>query len=293
MRTSFGILLILILLWRGAADASRPCDLRKKLGDIALNQNVKLKPGEKESYGMILSPGKKIPHLQDGTHVFVIESDGSILISPRYPDLDEVAPVVTHRSLLNRFREIRGREPGISGIGEINVDHGMISSINNKAGTAFMSEDQLPLVADYLKKCGLPVTRETPLIPYQSVASGHDAEHVLAAFRIQTLKDPVLSRINEKLLRFRKETQIRFPSKEFPGQVDWMAFLKSPARKTPPIGLDELTTHQMRAMSSLSWMESFSDRYRMLPILRKEMTDRELEEVIEGLPRLEGVFDHH
>lgn len=293
MRNIVGVLLILSHLWSEVAVASRPCDIRKKLGEIALNPEVKLKPGEKTSYGIILPPGAKIPKLQDGTHVFVIESDGSILISPRYPDLDEVAPVVTHRSLLNHFREVRGRAPGISGIGEINVDHGMISSINNKAGTAFMSEEKLPLVADYLKKAGLPVTRDTPLIPYQSVASGHDAEHVAAAFRIETLKDPVLSRINEKLLRFRKEIQSRFPSKEYPGQVDWMAFLKSPARKTGPMGLDELTAPQMRAMSSLSWMESFNDRYRLLPLLRKEMSDRELEEVIEVLPRLEGIFNRH
>ncbi len=291
MRSIIFIISFSLLGFLPVSFAENNCDINSVLSVLTLNQNVQLKAGEKPIYGTVLKKGTQIPKLtENGTYVFLIDQDENIVISHRYPDLDEVTPVVTHRSLLNQLRKTTKKEPKLLALGEINIDHGHVSSINNKAGTAYMNNSDLPHVAKFLKQAGLPIEKNTSLQLFNEVQKGHDAEHVAAAFRIQTLKDPHLRALNIKLTEFRRKMQLRFPDKE-PGMVDWTAFTQSTAHVSHGLSVETLSTNEYKMMPVFGWMENYNDRYRVLPILKQGLSNQELDQLIEELPRFEGLFN--
>jgi hypothetical protein len=283
----------LALQLSGLAHGSEPCDPHSLLSVLDLNSDLKIKEGEKSVYGHILKKGEKVGDLKDGTHIYLIDADHHVMIEPRFPDLDEAHPIVTHRSLLNRLRETLKKEPKLVALGEIDIDHGLVSSINNHAGTAFMSEEELPAAAKVLKNSGLKVTSETQLLSFKMVKNGHDPEHIAAAFRIEVLKDPKLSALQNRLLDFRKKVFARFPSKKEYGKVDWVSFLQSKIGPADHLNVTDKNELNQSVLTFLGWIENPNDRYRVLPTLRmKQYSIEELETLFTNLERFEGFFNY-
>jgi hypothetical protein len=267
-----------------------PGSLKPRLPTLTLNPDVIIREGEKYSFGSILKRGEKFPNLKNGTHVFILDQDQNLVFAERYPDFDEMNPVVTHRSLYRKLEETLGQTPKLIGLGEIQVDHGVISFVSNKAGTAFLPDEYLPELVEVLKERGLPVIPETNAIPYKMVKSGHQAEHVVAAYRNQVERDPVLRELQQKLNVFRAEAYKRFPSSEIPGTVNWRSFLESPSGPENHFKLQTMGEPERMLFVVFSWLENMNDRYRTIPRLAEMMSKEDLVEIITSFQRFEGVF---
>lgn len=286
------LILFISLLANTQAFASDDCldSLKPKLPGLELNSNVIAREYEKRSYGTILLPKASFPTLQDGPYVFILDQNGHLAFSKRFPDLDPDAPVVTHRSLYTHLSETLGKTPTLVALGEIHVDHGVISQINNKAGTAFLPNEHLQSLAEILKARGLPITEETPIVPYDSVRPGHDSEFQAATHRIKMETTPRLRRLNRVLLEFRREVYKRFPKAGSPGMVDWMEFLSSPSGPINHYSLRTMTENQRHLLYCFTWLESPNDRYRVVQTLDQAMPENELDEIMSNLHLYEGVF---
>jgi len=294
MRIFRGILFasIFLILTPARGSDQKIClqSLKPRLPALTLNSEITIRSGEKASSGRLLARGEKFPDLGDGAHVFIVDQDQNLVYSHRYPDLNQNEPLVTHRSLYQFLKNSTGKEPVLIALGEIHVDNGVISSINNKAGTAFLSNEYLPELAALLKERGLPLTPETPVVPFNEVRTGHDSELEAAAFRLQVESDPLLKALNEKLLKLRRDAQPRFPKAGAPGMVDWSAFFMSDSGPLDRITLKTIKSTEYQLLGALSWMESMNDRYRILPILSTRMTLDELQHLMDHLYRLEGAL---
>ncbi|MBU6153024.1 MAG: hypothetical protein KGP28_01870 [Bdellovibrionales bacterium] len=273
-----------------AMELDCPESLKPRLPTLTLNQNVVIREGEKHSFGRILKRGENFPNLNDGPYVFILDRDQNLVFSERFPDFDEVAPVVTHRSLYRKLEEHLGTEPTLIALGEIHFDNGVISSVNNKAGTAFLPNEYLPELAAVLKERGLPITPETPIVPFDKVRPEHDTEHQIAAFRSKIERDPRLKALNEKLLDFRREAQKRFPRQDSPGMVHWEAFLESQTGPNNRFAFSSMADHERIFLGCFSLMETMNSRYRVIPTLNERLTPEELDYLISNLYRFEGSF---
>jgi hypothetical protein len=267
-----------------------PGSLKPRLPTLTLNPDVIIREGEKYSFGSILKRGEKFPNLKNGTHVFILDQDQNLVFAERYPDFDEMNPVVTHRSLYRKLEETLGQTPKLIGLGEIQVDHGVISFVSNKAGTAFLPDEYLPELVEVLKERGLPVIPETKAIPYKMVKSGHQAEQAVAAYRIQVDRDPVFRELQEKITVFRAEAFKRFPSKEIPGTVDWRSFFESSSGPENRFTFQTMGEPERMFFVAFSWLENMNDRYRTIPELASMMSKEDLVKIITDFQRFEGVF---
>jgi hypothetical protein len=287
----FGFIILCLLSSPGQGMAlDCPESLKPRLPTLTLNANVVIREGEKHSFGKILKRGESFPRLSDGPHVFILDQNQNLVFSERFPDFDEVAPVVTHRSLYRKLEEYLGAEPKLIALGEIHFDNGVISSVNNKAGTAFLPNEYLPEMAAVLKERGLPITPETPIVPFDKVKPEHDTEHQIAAFRVKIERDPRLKALNEKLLGFRREAQMRFPRQDSPGLVRWEAFLESRTGPENGFSFSTMADNERIFLGCFSLMESINDRYRVIPVLNERLTPEELDHLISNLYRFEGSF---
>ena len=272
--------------------ASEDClgSLKPRLPVLEMNSAVVVREGEKQIFGNILAKGENFPHLADGSHVFILEQGGTLAYSERYPDFDPVSPVVTHRSLYHKMSESLGYEPKLIALGEIHVNHGLITSVNNKAGTAFLPNEYLPEMVEVLRERGLPILPETQVIPFQNVKSGHDSEIDAALYRNQIENDPQMKELYQKMMDFRAKTFKRFPSSEGPGLVDWKAFLLSTAGPEDHYSLLNVSENERIFYVAFGWMEHMNDRYRVIPRIAKMLSVSKLEEIINHLDRYEGSF---
>ena len=267
-----------------------PGSLKPRLPVLTLHPEVILREGEKHAFGTILKRGESFPRLKDGPHVFILDQNQNLVLAERFPDFDEVNPVVTHRSLLRMLESSLGTEARLIALGEIHVNHGLITSVNNKAGTAFLPNEYLPEMVEVLRERGLPILPETRIVPFNEVKSGHDSEHIAAGFRNQVERDPQMRALNQKLTEFRARVFKRFPSSDGAGLVDWKAFLTSPAGPKDHFDLFTIREHQRMFFVAFNWIESMNDRYRTLPRLKELMTGEELEDLIHHLDRFEGAL---
>jgi hypothetical protein len=286
----FSILLGLAALNSHATQLDCPGSLKPRLPTLTLNPEVILREGEKHAFGTILKRGEPFPKLKDGPHVFILDQNQNLVLAERFPDFDEVNPVVTHRSLLRMLESSLGTEARLIALGEIHVNHGLITSVNNKAGTAFLPNEYLPEMVEVLRERGLAILPETRIVPFNEVKPGHDSEHLAAGFRNQVERDPQMKALNQKLTEFRARAFERFPSREGAGLVDWRAFLTSPAGPKDHYDLFTIREHQRMFFVAFNWMESMNDRYRTLPRLKELMTGEELEDLIHHLDRFEGAL---
>ncbi len=272
------------------ASADCPGSLKPRLPVLELNSRVVVREGEKQIFGNILAKGENFPHLADGSHVFILEQGGTLAHSERYPDFDPVSPVVTHRSLYRKMTESLGFEPKLIALGEIHVNHGLITSVNNKAGTAFLPDEYLPEMVEVLRERGLPILPETKVVSFQNVKSGHDSEIDAAMYRNRIENTPELKELYQKMTEFRAKTFKRFPSSEGPGLVDWKAFLTSTSGPEDHYSLFTITEPQRVFYVAFSWMENMNDRYRVIPRIGEMLSIPTLKELINHLDRYEGSF---
>ncbi len=296
MKSKFSFLVIILGLFGSQGHAMAmdcPGSLKPRLPVLTLNAEVIVRQGEKHSFGTVLKRGENFPVLKDGTHIFILDQDQNLVVAERYPDLDELNPVVTHRSLYRKLEESLGAEPKLIALGEIQVELGMISFVSNNAGTAFLPNEYLSEMVAVLKERGLPISEKTQITPFDQVRSGHDPEHEVARYRIQVEKDPKLKAMSQKLMEIRSQVYQRFPSPEKPGTVDWKAFLFSSSGPENKFHFSEMNEPERFIFGGFDWLENMNDRYRVLPLLVERMGYEKLEYMINNLLRLEGIFISH
>jgi hypothetical protein len=223
------LLILLTLLFRTAyADL---CGFEGTLRSIVRNPHAAVIDGEKKIAGIILESSQHFPtHLDDGFYIYISDSKGRIVYSPRVPDIHDLEnPIASHRALTEQWKlHHPGETPEMLAAGEFEVSHGRISEINNKANTYHGNGTHLNYASDLFQKRGLRIEPETLRVDYATTkpAETHQAELLEAKLMQTHLRDPQSQQLIKIYRQFENEVYVSYPSK-VPGKPDWNQFMFS------------------------------------------------------------------
>lgn len=239
---AFSILLILTSLssWPSSFAGEKDCSqlLQPFLSDLfhEAPESLSFSPssvrivGEKLSAGEIILSHQKLPPLENGAYLYLIDQKGTLIFSNRVPDLNDFAePLASHRSLYYRLNSFNQNVTDVVAAGEFEIHHHRVSLINNKSGTFRGNEKNLRWAEDVLLKRGLEIEKNTVRTDYSpgNVFSGKhlkelDGAHAL----VRVMADPQKKKLYEKILKQVEKIYAYYPSK-VPGKMHLDSFLSS------------------------------------------------------------------
>ncbi len=127
----------------------------------ALANKVSYHPRPREVYefekiGKIINKASDLKNLDDGAYLFVVDTNGNLAITQRFPNLSGKGEVLAgHPALKNQLNTLGNHK--VASAGEFYVDGGVVTEINNKSGRFWGGKDHLDFGVETLKNKGLEV----------------------------------------------------------------------------------------------------------------------------------------
>jgi len=224
---------LFILLIAAPVHAATCPSFENNLKSIFRNPNATTIEGEKKIAGIVLGLGEKLPeHLEDGFYIYIHDSKGRVVYSPRLPDINDLkTPLASHRALTAKWKKtFPGETFEVLGAGEFEICNGRVSELNNKANTYHGNAQHLAYSEMVLKDKGLKIEANTFKDDYAVKRSpkidtkvNHSAELREAQLMQKHLANPESAELRKIAKQFAEEVYQKYPG-HYAGKPDWDAF---------------------------------------------------------------------
>lgn len=148
---------------------------------VNLSKTIKHHPRPAESFefkkvGTVIKDQSELKNLKDGPYIYVIDSHGNTVISPRFPNLSSKTEQVLakHHALNEQLVESVGKKQ-VAAAGEFYIDAGKVTEVNNGSGGFRGTKEHLDFGIEQLKQKGLNIEEKTKVKDYTSAPI--DPEH--------------------------------------------------------------------------------------------------------------------
>lgn len=293
------LLLSFLYPFQTHAAANCPNDFHGLLKALVTNPEAMIRAGEKDIAGVILEQHQKFPNeLVDGVYVYLTDSHGRAVYSPRVPNLNDLKnPLATHRSLTNKLKLAYPNEHfEILSAGEFEVSIGKVSQINNKAGTYRGKLENLEHAERLLSQRGLKIEEGTVKVDYSTafVSGSHTTELNEAQLLMRYQNDPEFASTLQRIKEFFKKAERNYPSR-VPGKPNWVGFYTASEPRIRNALLPKYTPEKLTALnhSVAHFLEASQDArefYFHFNHIVKEFGSQPTREAFKNLERYEGLY---
>ncbi len=165
----------------------------------------------------------KIGELQDGTYLYVIDSNRRLAIMDRLVDpgaqnlADPAAQFLgSHEGLVTHLKSTFKEEPSLYAAGEVVVRNGRVLMFSNGAGTYRGTQEHLDYAIREMRNAGVDIDSRTELRNYakKKYSDPHGTANSQARLALETKRDPTLMSLVLEARSVMRKLDDRFPQPE-------------------------------------------------------------------------------